>query len=79
MMIVLMIGYIVSVFGLYLVDLKNNDFFILNYFIFLNIEEIQSWIKEDDIFVVDRGFCDLELVLNDFGIWMEMFVFILKG
>lgn len=79
MMIVLMIGYIVSVFGLYLVDLKNNDFFILNYFIFLNIEEIQRWIKEDDIFVVDRGFCDLELVLNDFGIWMEMFVFILKG
>lgn len=79
MMIVLMIGYIVSVFGLYLVDLKNNDFFILNYFIFLNIEEIQRWIKEGDIFVVDRGFCDLELVLNDFGIWMEMFVFILKG
>lgn len=79
MMIVLMIGYIVSVFGLYLVDLKNNDFFILNYFIFLNIEEIQRWIKEDDIFVVDRGFCDLELVLNDFGVWMEMFVFILKG
>lgn len=79
MMIVLMIGYIVSVFGLYLVDLKNNDFFILNYFIFLNIEEIQRWIKEDDIFVVNRGFCDLELVLNDFGIWMEMFVFILKG
>lgn len=79
MMIVSTTGYIVSVLGPYLADPKNNDSSILNHSILLNTEEIQRWIKEDDIFVVDRGFRDSESVLNDLGIRMEMPAFIPKG
>lgn len=43
MMVVIMIGYIVLVFGFYLVDSKNNDVSILRYMIYYNVEEFRNW------------------------------------
>lgn len=40
---------------------------------------MKEWVREGDIFVVDRGFRDLGEILNDFGIIMEMFMFLFKG
>lgn len=40
MVIVLIFGYFVFVFGLYFVDSKNNDLFIFNYIIRINVEDI---------------------------------------
>lgn len=37
-----MIGFIVLVFGFYLVDRKNNDVNILKYMIYYNVDEIQK-------------------------------------
>lgn len=37
MVIVLIFGYFVFVFGLYFVDSKNNDLFILDYIILLGL------------------------------------------
>jgi hypothetical protein len=79
MMIVTTTGYIVSVLGPYLADAKNNDASILNHSIQSNTDEIKGWVKEDDIFVVDRGFRDSESLLQDIGIRMEMPAFLQKG
>ena len=66
-------GYVVSVLGPYLSDPKNNDAKILNSIFQSNIEEIQGWLKEDDIIVVDRGFRDsIELLESEFGIKCKM-------
>lgn len=43
MMIVIIMGYIVFVIGLYLVDGKNFDVKIFNYIIGIDIEEIKMW------------------------------------
>ncbi|XP_048741615.2 uncharacterized protein LOC125655389 [Ostrea edulis] len=79
MMIVSTTEYIVSVLGPYLADPKNNDSSILNHSIHSNTDEIKTWVREDDIFVVDRGFRDSESLLNDLGIRMEMPAFIPRG
>lgn len=41
-----------------------------------NVEEMKKWIREDDIFIVDRGFRDSQALLNDMGIHTEMPSFI---
>ncbi|XP_061196609.1 uncharacterized protein LOC133204881 [Saccostrea echinata] len=79
MMIVSTTGYIVSVFGPYLADPRNNDALILNHSVKSNTEEMKSWIREDDVFVVDRGFRDSEDMLTDLGIKVEMPAFLQKG
>lgn len=43
--------------------------------IYCNIKELRIWIKENDVFVVDRGFRDVGEVLEDIGIKMEMLLF----
>jgi hypothetical protein len=79
MMIVTTTGYIVSILGPHLSDSTNNDASILKHMIHCNTEELRTWLKEDDIFVVDRGFRDAGEVLKDIGIKMEMPSFMPKG
>lgn len=79
MMFVSTTGYIVSVIGPYFSDAKNNDANILKHVMFRNEEEIRSWVKEDDVFVVDRGFRDSLSMLERLGIRSEMPSFLKKG
>lgn len=79
MMIVTTTGYIVSAIGPYLADGKNSDAKILNHIIGTDTEEIKTWLQEDDILIVDRGFRDSAGVLADLGIQMEMPSFLQKG
>ena len=73
-------GYVMSVIGPYLSDPKNNDAKILNHIFKHNLEEIQEWLKEDDIVVVDRGFRDsIDFLETEFGIKCKMPAFISKG
>lgn len=58
MVIVTTTGYFVSIQGPYLADHKNNDASILEHIMKTNAEDIKSWLSEDDIFIVDRGFRD---------------------
>ena len=78
-MVVVTTGYFVTVVGPYLSDAKNNDAFILKHMINTNVEDIKSWVGEDDIFVVDRGFRDALELLEDLGIDAEMPCFLPKG
>ncbi|XP_062618934.1 uncharacterized protein LOC134280537 [Saccostrea cucullata] len=79
MIVVTTSGYVVSVLGPYLADSKNSDAKILTHMIETNVEEIKDWIKEEDIFIVDRGFRDAETLLNDIGIHVEMPSFLPRG
>lgn len=79
MMIVTTTGYIVSAIGPYLADGRNSDAKILNHIIGTDTEEIKTWLQEDDILIVDRGFRDSAGVLADLGIQMEMPSFLQKG
>ena len=79
MVIVSTTGYYISVLGPYFADSKNNDASILNHIINNNIEEIKSWVKPSDIFVVDRGFRDSLELLNDLGIQAEIPAFMKRG
>lgn len=79
MMVVTPTGYIVSVLGPYLADSKNNDASILKPMIYHNAEELRSWLQEEDVFVVDRGFRDAQDVLKDVGIKLKMPSFMKRG
>lgn len=71
--------YIVSILGPYLSDSKTYDASILKHMIHCKTEELKTWLKENDIFVVDRGFRDAGEVLEDIGIKMEKPSFMQKG
>lgn len=77
MVVVTTTGYFVSILGPYLA--KNNDASILNHMLKCNVEEIMDFVKENDIFVVDRGFRDSLDLLEDLGIKAAMPAFIEKG
>jgi hypothetical protein len=79
MVIVTTTGHFVAIFGPYLADSKNNDAAILNHMLQANIEDIRSYLQENDIFVVDRGFRDSLSLLKDIGIQTEMPSFLTKG
>lgn len=79
MLVVTTTGYIVSVLGPYLADSKNSDANIPNHMIRSNAEQMKEWVREGDIFVVDRGFRDSGEIQNDLGITMEMPTFPPKG
>ncbi|XP_062599343.1 uncharacterized protein LOC134260823 [Saccostrea cucullata] len=70
-------GYFVSVMGPYIA--KNNDATILNHVMKTNIEDICNWVREDDIFVIDRGFRDSLDYLEQMGIKAKMPSFMVKG
>ncbi|XP_056011994.1 uncharacterized protein LOC125671681 [Ostrea edulis] len=77
MIIVSTTGYFISVLGPYLA--RNNDATILNHIMRSNIEDIRSWVNENDIFVVDRGFRDSLDYLQEMGICAKMPTFLRKG
>ena len=79
MVIVTTSGYFISVIGQYLANSKNNDASILHHRIKNNIEEIKNWVKENDIFVVDRGFRDATSLLEELGIHAQMPSFLPRG
>lgn len=78
-MIVTTTGYIVSAIGPYLADGKNSDAKILNHIMNTDTEEIKTWLQEDNILIVDRGFRDSAGVLADLGIQMEMPSYLQRG
>ncbi|XP_062596569.1 uncharacterized protein LOC134258027 [Saccostrea cucullata] len=77
MIIVSTTGYFVSVLGPYIA--RNNDATILNQIMHCNIEDIRNWVKEEDIFVVDRRFRDSLDYLEEIGIKAKMPSFLAKG
>ena len=78
MVIVSTAGYYISVLSPYFADSRNNNASILNHIISNNIEEIKNWVRQTDIFVVDRGFRDSIQSLEDFGIRAEIPAFMAK-
>lgn len=79
MMFVSTTGYIVSMIGPYLCNSKNNDASILNTILKNNVEEIQNWLKADDVFVVYRRFRDSLGLLKEFGIQTEIPYFLKRN
>lgn len=77
MVIVSTTGYFISVLGPYFAT--NNDASILNHIMKSNVEDIRTWVAEDDIFVVDRGFRDSLVYLEELGIKAEIPSFMEKG
>ena len=79
MVVVSTSGYFVTVVGPYLADQKNNDASILNHMLKTNVENIKTWVNEEDVFIVDRGFRDSLALLEELGIRAEMPAFMNKG
>lgn len=72
-------GYIVSVFGPYFSDSRNNDANILNHAFTCNLENMRDWLQENDVLVVDRGFRDSIDFIESLGLTAEMPVYMKKG
>jgi hypothetical protein len=72
MVMVTTTGYIVTIFGPFYSDSKNNDASILKHVMLNNYEDILRWINEDDILLLDRGFRDSLGVLKTLGINVAM-------
>lgn len=68
MVMVTTTGYIVTIFGPFCSDFHNNDASILKHVMLKNYEDILSWIQDDDIIILDRGFRDSLGVLKALGI-----------
>lgn len=79
MMVVASDGYILSVLGPYLADYGNNDANITKHILNNNLEEVRSWLRKDDIFIVDRGFRDAVEYLEGIGLKVEMPSYLTKG
>lgn len=71
-------GYIVDVMGPYLSNGKNNDSSIIKHIITSNSGDIMDFLKEDDVFIVDRGFRDATPFLNELGFKTQMPSFLQK-
>ena len=54
-MVVSTTGHIISSFGPYFSDGKNNDANILIHGLKTNAEDMSNWLREGDIVVVERG------------------------
>ncbi|XP_062610218.1 uncharacterized protein LOC134271999 isoform X2 [Saccostrea cucullata] len=79
MAVVTTTGYFVSILGPYLADRESSDSSILTHIIKSNAESIRSWLNEDDIFTVDRGFRDALPLLADLWIQAEKTRFLEAG
>ncbi|VDI73743.1 Hypothetical predicted protein [Mytilus galloprovincialis] len=77
MVVVSTTGHFVSILGPYLS--RNNDASILNHMMKCNVDDIKSFVNENDIFVVDRGFRDSISLLEELGIKAAMPTFMKKG
>lgn len=60
-------GYILDIHGPYFSDGKNNDAAILKNEFQRNLNGINDWFEEGDIFLVNRGYRDVVPFLNDHG------------
>ncbi|KYN28908.1 hypothetical protein ALC57_01669 [Trachymyrmex cornetzi] len=79
MIIVSFTGYIVTIFGPYFADGKNNDANILTTLMRSDASELRSYLKPNDVFVVDRGFRDCLKLLEDLGFIIKMLHFLKDG
>lgn len=79
MMVCSTTGYILGVFGPYYADYRNNDSAITKHIFERNLDNIKTWLKDDDILVVDRGFRDCREFLHELGLKTEMPHFLPKG
>lgn len=66
-LVIIIIGYILEVFGFYLVNGRNNDVFIIKNIMEINRCNILNFFNENDVLVIDRGFCDFIDFLNECG------------
>ncbi len=67
-----------SVFGPFLTDGHNNDASIIKYIIKNDDRDIKSWLHNDNIIIVDRGFRDAVNSMEELGLQVQMPAF-LKG
>ncbi|CAH2092630.1 unnamed protein product [Euphydryas editha] len=72
MMIVSTTGYILEILGPYFADGRNNDASILKSQLNDSSSTLRSWLREDDIIVVDRGFRDCLSLLQDMQLVAKM-------
>ena len=72
-------GYILTIFGPFCSDFHNNDASILKHVMLNNYEDILSWVQENDIMILDRGFRDSLGVLKALGIDVAMPSFLGRG
>ena len=70
-------GYILSILGPYYA--KNNDGSITKHILKTNTEGMKSWLNDNDIFIVDRGFRDVSAYLVEEGFNVEMPQYLRKG
>lgn len=77
MVIISTIRYFISITGPYFA--KDNDATIPNHIMKSKLEGIRSWIQDDIIFIVDRGFCDSITYQQNLGIRVDMPSFMEKG
>jgi hypothetical protein len=66
------------VFGPFLADGHNNDASIIKHIIKNNDQGIKTWLHDDDIIIVDRGFRDAVYSMEELGLQVKMPAF-LKG
>ena len=79
MMLVTTTGYTVDVFGPYFADSKNNDASIFNSLLKQDSTRLRTWMPPNSVFVVDRGFWDCLMFLEDLGFVSKMPHFFKKG
>ena len=72
-------GYILSVSGPYFADGANNDAAITKHMFAHDTEKINTWLQEDDICIVDRGFRDSVEFLKKRGYDVHMPSYLQKG
>ena len=72
-------GYILTVLGPYYADGKNNDAAITKHMFARNYENINEWMKDGDICIVDRGFRDAVEYLEERGYNVKMPFYLKKG
>ncbi|XP_077275553.1 uncharacterized protein LOC143904609 [Temnothorax americanus] len=65
-------GYILTIFGPYFSDARNNDAEILRQEFERNAETLQGWFQNGDIVLVDRGYRDAIPLLQRLGIDHKM-------
>lgn len=78
MMVTTTTGYIIECFGPYLANGANNDAKITEQ-ILRDHQSVASFFKENDCFIVDRGFRDCVEFWNQIGINVEMPAFLLNA
>ena len=61
-------GYILTIFRPFYSDFHNNDASILKHVMLSNYEALLSWVQDNDIMILDRGFRDSLGLLKAFGI-----------